>query len=83
MADLVMHISKDSCIERKPRGAGYLLTIGQPLADFPSGDEVADALTINRATEALIRRNPEQYLWIHKRYKRRPDGSFGIYPPWQ
>lgn len=71
-----------SCIERKPGGAGYLLTIGPPLAGFPTGDDVADALTINRATEDLIRRNPEQYLWIHKRYKRRPDGSFGIYPPW-
>ncbi|MGD8341926.1 MAG: lysophospholipid acyltransferase family protein, partial [Gammaproteobacteria bacterium] len=72
-----------SCIERKPGGSGYLLTIEAPLPEFPTGDDVADALTINRSTEALIRRNPEQYLWIHKRYKRRPDGSFGIYPPWE
>jgi KDO2-lipid IV(A) lauroyltransferase len=72
-----------SCVERKPGGSGYLLTIGKPLPDFPAGDDVTDALTINRETEALIRRNPEQYLWIHKRYKRRPDGSFGIYPPWK
>ena len=72
-----------SCIERKPRGAGYLITIGPPLDEFPTGDDVADAGTINRATEELIRRNPTQYLWIHKRYKRRPDGSFGIYPPWE
>jgi len=69
------------CIERKPWGRGYLLSIGSPLDAFPSGDDARDALTINRATEDLIRRNPEQYLWIHKRYKRRPDGSFGIYPP--
>ena len=59
-----------------------LLTIGAPLEAFPSGDDERDALTINQATEQLIRQNPEQYLWIHKRYKRRPDGSFGIYPPW-
>lgn len=70
------------CIERLPRARGYRLTIGPPLPDFPTGDDERDALTINRATEALIRRNPEQYLWIHKRYKRRPDGGFGIYPPW-
>jgi len=70
-----------SLIERLPRGRGYVLTIDPPLEDFPSGDDVKDALAINRATEALIRRNPTQYLWIHKRYKRRPDGSFGIYPP--
>jgi Kdo2-lipid IVA lauroyltransferase/acyltransferase len=70
------------CIERKPGARGYRLTIGSPLPDFPSGDNERDALSINQATEALIRQNPEQYLWIHKRYKRRPDGSFGIYPPW-
>lgn len=70
------------CIERKPWGQGYLLTIDSPLDGFPSGDDERDALAINQATEGLIRRNPEQYLWIHKRYKRRPDGSFGIYPPW-
>lgn len=68
------------CIERKPGGRGYLLTIRAPLENFPTGDDVQDAGTINRATEELIRSNPEQYLWIHKRYKRRPDGSFGIYP---
>ena len=66
-------------VQRRPRGAGYVLAIHPPLPDFPSGQDRADAITINRATEALIRANPEQYLWIHKRYKRRPDGSFGIY----
>jgi KDO2-lipid IV(A) lauroyltransferase len=68
------------CIARKPRGQGYVLTIYPALLDFPSGDDERDALTVNRATEALIRENPGQYLWIHKRYKRRPDGTFGFYP---
>ena len=68
-----------SLIRREPRGRGYRLTIEAPLDGFPSGDDMQDALTINQATEALIRANPEQYLWIHKRYKRRPGGSFGIY----
>jgi KDO2-lipid IV(A) lauroyltransferase len=70
------------CIERQAKGKGYRLTIGAPLDDFPSGNDERDALAINRAIEKLILMNPEQYLWIHKRYKRRPDGSFGIYPPW-
>lgn len=69
-------------IQRLERAKGYRLTIGAPLDSFPSGDDLSDALKINQATERLIRQNPEQYLWIHKRYKRRPDGSFGIYPPW-
>jgi len=68
------------CIERRPWGRGYVLTIQPPLPDFPTGHDERDALTVNRATEALIRENPGQYLWVHKRYKRRPDGSFGIYP---
>jgi KDO2-lipid IV(A) lauroyltransferase len=68
------------CIERRPRGRGYLLTIHPPLRDFPTKNDERDALTVNQATEALIRENPGQYLWVHKRYKRRPDGSFGIYP---
>lgn len=67
-------------IERRPRGRGYRLTIHPPLPGFPTGDDEGDALTVNRAIEALVRENPGQYLWIHKRYKRRPDGSFGIYP---
>lgn len=67
------------CIERRPLGRGYLLTIHPPLRDFPTGHDERDALTVSQATEALIRENPGQYLWIHKRYKRRPDGSFGIY----
>jgi len=66
-------------IARRPFGLGYVLSIHAPLEAFPSGDDRRDALAINAATEALIRANPEQYLWIHKRYKRRPDGSFGIY----
>ena len=66
-------------IRREARGRGYRLSIDAPLSGFPAGDDMQDALTINRATEQLIRANPEQYLWIHKRYKRRPDGSFGIY----
>lgn len=66
-------------VERLARGRGYRLTIGEPLGNFPTGNDEDDALTISRAIEALILRNPEQYLWIHKRYKRRPDGSFGIY----
>ena len=66
------------CIERRPLGRGYLLTIHPPLRDFPTGHDERDALTVSQATEALIRENPGQYLWIHKRYNRRPDGSFGI-----
>lgn len=45
-----------------------------PLCDFPSGDDVADATRINAIIEAAVRERPEQYLWAHRRFKRRPEG---------
>lgn len=50
-----------------------------PLTDFPSGDDVADAQTVNDWVEAQIRQRPEQYLWVHRRFKTRPPGTLGLY----
>ena len=52
----------------------------QPAVDnFPGDDVNDDAATINRINESLIRHNPEQYLWVHKRYKTRPEGEKPLY----
>lgn len=52
----------------------------QPCIDtFPSDDINKDAAEINLINESLIRKNPEQYLWVHKRYKTRPDGEKSVY----
>lgn len=56
----------------KPWGQGYEVTLEEPMKNFPLGDEVADTLAMNRAVEALIRPYPEQYFWVHKRFKTRP-----------
>ena len=66
-------------VQRKPGGAGYKLTIWPALDNFPAGDEISDAQRINDVLEKLIMCNPDQYLWVHKRYKSRPPGSSGIY----
>lgn len=48
----------------------------QPLPDgFPSGDDVADATVLNAHIEREVRRDPAQYLWLHRRFKTRPDGE--------
>lgn len=60
-------------------GDRYVLRIGTPLADFPSTDVAADTARVNAAVEAMVRAAPAQYLWIHRRFKRRPPGETGVY----
>lgn len=67
--------------ERLPNNQGYLLRIGAPLKNFPSGDDIADATAINRAIEDQVRRTPAQYLWGHRRFKTRPHGEALFYKP--
>ena len=52
---------------------------GEPFADFPTEDPVADTARMNRWIEEQIRANPAQYLWVHKRFKTRPPGEETLY----
>ncbi len=61
--------------ERLPGGQGYLLNIRPPLEDFPGEDPGEDAQRINALLEEEIRRMPEQYLWVHRRFKMTEPGS--------
>jgi KDO2-lipid IV(A) lauroyltransferase len=45
------------------------MVIYPALENFPSDDRVADATRFNALIEAQVRRVPEQYLWIHRRFK--------------
>lgn len=54
---------------------GYELEFTALDGDFPSGDDVRDASLINRHLEAAIRHYPQQYLWMHKRFKTQPGGK--------
>lgn len=56
---------------REPDGS-YVCEFSEPLASYPSGDETADALLMNRHIEAGIRKAPGQYMWYHKRFKTQP-----------
>lgn len=64
------------CVTRMlPGGEGYRLEIGEPWADFPTDDVVADTTRMNVWLESVIRTMPEQYHWVHRRFKTRPPGE--------
>jgi len=50
-----------------------------PLSNLPSGDDVVDATRINESIERQVHNAPEQYLWLHRRFKTRPAGEKDIY----
>ena len=50
-----------------------------PAIDYPSGDVVQDATTLNKLVEDNILKYPTQYLWQHRRFKTRPPGAASIY----
>lgn len=60
-------------------GSGYRLVVHPPLADFPGESEEADCLRINQWIETVLREQPEQYLWAHRRFKTRPPGEPKLY----
>ena len=64
---------------RRRSGGGYDLRLEAPLADFPGSDVVADTARVNQAIERMAREAPSQYLWIHRRFKNRPQGQASVY----
>lgn len=69
-----------TCVTRMlPGGQGYVVTLGEPWADFPSGDVDADTRRMNACIEDLVRTMPAQYYWVHRRFKTRPPGEPKIY----
>ena len=60
-------------------GSGYVATIDPPMQDLPSDDPVADTTRLMQALEDHIRTCPEQYAWMHRRFKDLPDGYPDIY----
>lgn len=61
----------------------YVLRFGAPLVLQLTDDAEADALSntalFARVTEEYIRRYPDQWLWLHRRWKTRPAGAPPVY----
>ncbi|MDA3914100.1 LpxL/LpxP family Kdo(2)-lipid IV(A) lauroyl/palmitoleoyl acyltransferase [Oleiagrimonas sp.] len=60
---------------RRLPGGGYAICLDPPLEDFPGADVTADTARVNTAIERMVRAAPEQYLWVHKRFKTRLPGE--------
>ncbi|MFZ2541443.1 MAG: lipid A biosynthesis acyltransferase [Gallionella sp.] len=68
------------CITRLlPGGAGYTLTFYPAWENYPSGDDIADTRRMNEFIEQRVLEMPEQYFWLHKRFKTRPEGEAKFY----
>jgi KDO2-lipid IV(A) lauroyltransferase len=62
-----------------PGGRGWRVQFLPPWTDWPSDDPLHDAARMNRFIEGQIRLLPAQYLWVHKRFKTRPEGEPAVY----
>ncbi len=67
------------CITRETGLGRYTATLHPPMEGVPGADPTADAVLFNRWLESEVRKTPEQYFWIHRRFKTRPAGEASPY----
>lgn len=79
MADSQNMIVQPLVVTMLPGGEGIKVEACDPIPNYPSGDALTDAHTLHAWLEQRIRANPAQYLWVHKRFKTRPEGEAGFY----
>ena len=58
---------------------GYTIEAHAPIEGFPGEDLVADTARMNALLAGYVRGMPEQYHWVHRRFKTRPEGEPGVY----
>ena len=58
---------------------GYVAEVSPAWANYPTDDAEADTARMNRELQAVIDTMPEQYYWVHKRFKTRPEGEPSVY----
>jgi len=66
-------------LKRLDNAEGYELVFYEPLTNFPSDDVIKDTTVINKQVERMIQECDEQYMWLHRRFKTRPEGEPSLY----
>ena len=64
---------------REPDSGQYVIRITPTYDDFPRDDLQATAEYVNKVVESSIMQAPEQYMWLHRRFKTRPEGEASLY----
>jgi Kdo2-lipid IVA lauroyltransferase/acyltransferase len=67
------------CVTRMLPEGGYVARLYPAWKDYPSGDDAADARRMLAFIEERVLEMPEQYFWMHKRFKTRPEGEPKFY----
>jgi KDO2-lipid IV(A) lauroyltransferase len=68
------------CVNRMLEGgAGYVVKLYPPWDNFPGEDIEADTRRMNAFIEDRVLEMPEQYYWVHRRFKTRPEGEGELY----
>jgi KDO2-lipid IV(A) lauroyltransferase len=71
------------CLLWEPEHRKYVLHFGEEIVMQATGDDERDAVEntarCTQALEAIVRRRPEQWLWVHRRWKTRPEGEPALY----
>ncbi len=65
--------------KRRLDGKGYDLEILPPIENFPTGNDDKDAALVNEIIAEQVAIAPDQYLWLHRRFKSRPEGEPALY----
>ena len=65
--------------QRLPNNQGYRVILKPALENFPTQDTTQDAICVNYLIETQAKVAPEQYLWVHRRFKDRPNGDENFY----
>jgi KDO2-lipid IV(A) lauroyltransferase len=79
MARMLNMVVQPVIAELRPGGRGWVVRFMPPLDNFPTADALDDTTRFNRYIESQIALQPAQYLWVHKRFKTRPEGEPGFY----
>jgi KDO2-lipid IV(A) lauroyltransferase len=62
-----------------PNYQGYEVRFFPAWENYPTDDLIADTRRINEFIEERVREMPEQYFWLHRRFKTRPEGEESFY----